>query len=601
MGLQERDVYQEVTDDILALLERGVRPWQGPWNRKDSKFDGSVLPVRENGELYRGINILILWGKALKCGYESHVWMTYKQAESLGGQVRKGEKGTSVVYYGQGTKSEKDKDGKSKEVKFSFLKSYSVFNIQQIDGLDLSRFEARPLGVTDSLKFFQDAGAKIIQQGSEAFYSQSKDTVCIPKVSYFKSEDHFTAVLAHEMIHWTGAELRIGRDISGKFGSEKYAREELVAEIGAAFLCAGLGVDPSLRELNASYIEKWAALLKEDKKAIFHAASMAAKGADYIKGAVSQRKSFLKGSEASISPEVLSRTKFGEKQVKDVLHLCELVHSLSVYPALKDKFAVVGGLALNAVYLPMPRVSPDIDINFIGKVTPSVLPMVRSQFEIDLYRALKAIGYENTYSPRSSWGGKYVFHSDSLKRSVEIDVSYVRGELLHPVEHREIQVFGDVLGGIKIPVKSLVEVVASKACAETMRLKPRDSLDLINIENAYPGIFDTPDFRGAYLRELRANGFDPNKEAARGVVVYERDVGKYFAPVLNDEIRSLSDKDFSREVSTKASAILEKISSLSREELSVFRDGVAPRDSLNVYTPGIGLESVSLKRVKRRI
>jgi antirestriction protein ArdC/predicted nucleotidyltransferase component of viral defense system len=573
----KRDIYQEITDELVSMLERGVKPWRAPWDAKAAKFDSSVLPVRENGELYKGINILILWAAALKRGYEQHVWMTYKQAEALGGQVRRGEKGTSVVYYGQAEKKEKDIDGKVKDIKFSFLKSYTVFNVAQIEGLDLSKFVKGPPQNIQSVEYFGDAGAKIYQQGSQAFYTNSRDTVTMPDASFFKSQDHFTAVLSHEMIHWTGAELRLGRDLSGEYGSEAYAREELVAEIGASFLCAHLGVNPDLREQNASYIDRWLKVLKEDKRAIFQASSAAAKGAEYIKAAAIQRKTLLRDREISKdAPEVFVKTGYTDKQLKDTLHLCELVHFLSESSGLKDKFAMVGGLALNTIYLPMPRISPDIDINFVGKVPPSLVNEKRAYFERELYRAMKCLGYDNTYSPRNSWGGKYLFHNEVRGKSFEIDVSYVHREPLFPVEQREFQVIGGLLGNVRVPVKSLEEVVASKVCAETMRLKPRDALDVFNISKAFPGIFETEKFRVSYITELLATGFNPWADHQRGIVVYEKDFGKYFAPVVNKEILALNPREYSREVSVEASRVLESVTKISEKEMTFF-EGVYAR------------------------
>lgn len=279
----KRDLYIEITDSIIRAMENGVSPWEKPW------ADGGTgsLPLRYNGQAYQGINTLILWGKAFDAGFTSSYWMTYKQANELGGQVRKGEKSTTVVFASTFIAKEQDKEGKEYQKAIPFLKSYAVFNATQIDGLG-DKFYAKPTAVNPNERdeqaeaFFRATGAEIRHGGNRAFFSPSEDFVQMPPLEAFKDSESYYATLAHECTHWTGHESRLAREFGKRFSDNAYAFEELVAELGSAYLCGALGLSKTPREDHASYLSSWLKVLKQDKRAIFTAASHAQKACDYL-------------------------------------------------------------------------------------------------------------------------------------------------------------------------------------------------------------------------------------------------------------------------------------------------------------------------------
>jgi antirestriction protein ArdC len=284
-----RDLYARVTDKIVADLERGVRTWARPWNAAHAA--GPITrPLRFNGMSYRGINVLLLWVEAEARNYSAPIWMTYKQAEALGGQVRKGEHGAQVVYADRVTKTETDEDGQEAERRFSFLKGYTVFNVEQIDGLP-AHYTARAQAPAPALPrleaaeaFFAATGAVVQYGGNRAFYAPGVDRIQLPPRDSFRDAESLAAVLAHELVHWTAHPSRLARDLSGRFGTEAYAAEELVAELGAAFLCADLGVTLEPRPDHAGYLAHWLEVLKTDNRAIFTAAAKAQAAVDYLHG-----------------------------------------------------------------------------------------------------------------------------------------------------------------------------------------------------------------------------------------------------------------------------------------------------------------------------
>lgn len=275
------DVYQKVTDKLIAQIEKGVRPWAKSWT---GTVTGSTLPLRHNGEPYRGINILLLWSE----GRGNPYWMTYKQAQEYGGNVRKGEKAAKVVFFKQ--IEVKDRDNPDETTNIPMLKEYAVFNALQIEGLP-ERFypEHNPVEVNSETTiahcddFLKNTGANISHEaGDRAYYRPSTDQIVLPKFCQFHDAVAYYGTAFHELIHWTGAEKRCNRDLKNKFGTKDYAREELVAELGAAFLCAALGIEPEPREDHASYLKSWLDVLKNDKRAIFRAATMAQAGCDHV-------------------------------------------------------------------------------------------------------------------------------------------------------------------------------------------------------------------------------------------------------------------------------------------------------------------------------
>ncbi|QOZ24129.1 ArdC family protein [Bradyrhizobium sp. CCBAU 51753] len=285
------DIYQEITDQIVQKLEQGVKPWHQPWKAEHSA--GRISrPLRGNGLPYNGINVLMLWSAAIEHGYSAPIWMTFKQANELGAHVRKGETGTLVVYADKIIRKETDtKTGDEAERVIPFIKGYTVFNVDQIEGLP-SHYYGQPEQPTDPVQriahadaFFAAIGAKIVDGGSRACYVPSTDNIHMPCIDFFRDAISYYATLAHECIHWTRHESRLNRNFGRKrFGDEGYAMEELVAELGAAFLSADLGLTPEVREDHASYIGSWIKVLKNDKRAIFTAASHAQRAADLLHG-----------------------------------------------------------------------------------------------------------------------------------------------------------------------------------------------------------------------------------------------------------------------------------------------------------------------------
>lgn len=284
-----RDLYQEITDKIVAQLEQGVRPWLKPWSA-EHLGGGVTLPLRHNGVAYRGINIVALWMQAAAMGYRAPRWMTFKQALDLGGCVRKGEKGTLTVYANTLRRSESDEaSGEESEKEIHYLKAYTVFNAEQIDGLpgDYYATPAPKAGPKPRLAhaeaFFAATGARIVHGGAQAYYAHGSDHIQMPPFEAFHDAGSYYATLAHECTHWTKHEKRLDREFGRKrWGDEGYATEELVAELGSAFLCAALDLTPELRDDHASYLAHWLKVLKDDKRAIFSAAAHAQRAADFL-------------------------------------------------------------------------------------------------------------------------------------------------------------------------------------------------------------------------------------------------------------------------------------------------------------------------------
>ena len=284
-----QDIYARITGQIVAALENGVRPWVRPWNAEHAA--GRITrPLRHNGQPYTGINVLSLWASATAQGFAAPIWMTYRQATELGAHVRKGEKASPVVYANSITRTETDtSSGAEVERDIHFLKGYSVFNVEQIEGLP-EQYTAPASPRTDTItriahaeEFFAAIGADVSYGGSRAFYRPSTDSIVMPPIEAFKDAESFYATLAHEHVHLSGASSRLARDFGSKrFGSEGYAMEELTAEIGAAFLCADLDLTVEPREDHAAYLANWLTVLKSDNRAIFTAASHAQRAADFL-------------------------------------------------------------------------------------------------------------------------------------------------------------------------------------------------------------------------------------------------------------------------------------------------------------------------------
>lgn len=278
------DLYARITNRITAQLEGGVRPWVQPW----TSSAGVSRPLRHNGEAYSGINVLLLWSEAVANGFQSPTWMTFRQALALGGHVRKGERGATVVYANTVARAETDDAGEEQLRRIPFLKAYTVFNVEQIEGLD-GRFAPQPgpvvnpeVRIGQGESWFSALGADVRHGGGSAFYAPSTDHVQMPPFEQFRDAQSYYATLGHECVHWTGHAARLGRDFSRSSGA--YAREELVAELGAAFLCADLGLSLEPREDHAAYVEHWLDVLRGDKRFIVSAAAHAQRAVAWLHG-----------------------------------------------------------------------------------------------------------------------------------------------------------------------------------------------------------------------------------------------------------------------------------------------------------------------------
>lgn len=282
------DLYQSVTDKIIAELEEGRLPWVQPWNGQDTACQIGLPQNAVSQKSYSGINILLLWGAVIEKAYPSQTWLTYRQAKSLGGNVRKGEHG-EVICYADRFITKDEKQNASAEgrdaVAIPFLKRYRVFNIAQCDDLPTDLYQqSAPLPereiIPEAEKLAEATGADIRIGGDRAFYVPSRDYVQLPPQPAFSEQINYYRTCFHELGHWTGHKTRLDRDQSGRGKTKTYAREELVAEMCAAFVCASLSIQPTVR--HADYIGSWLDVLKEDKRAIFKAASLASKAVDYL-------------------------------------------------------------------------------------------------------------------------------------------------------------------------------------------------------------------------------------------------------------------------------------------------------------------------------
>lgn len=286
----QTDIYARVTGKIITDLENGNLTWRKPWH-SDHLASQVMRPLRWNDIPYTGINTLMLWGTAAEQGYTSPYWMTFKQAIELKANVRKGEKGTQIVYADKFVVEEQNTKGEMVTNQIPFLKPYTVFNASQIDGLS-DAFYKQPEPVIGNVQsrneeletFFAQTKADIYT-GREASYSITTDRVQMPPFESFETPESYYAVLAHEITHWTRHPQRLDRDLGRKYyGDEGYAKEELVAELGACFLAADLGFEPMPEARHAAYIQSWLKALNDDKRLIFSAASHAQKAVEFLHG-----------------------------------------------------------------------------------------------------------------------------------------------------------------------------------------------------------------------------------------------------------------------------------------------------------------------------
>lgn len=297
---ERRTLYDEVTAKIIHELEGGRFPWVQPWARAGEGASGAIAPGLPRNALsarpYSGVNILILWSEVIERGFASQSWLTFRQALEAGGCVRKGERGTSIVYADrfvpktEAARAAQDGDD-AKTV--PFLKRFTVFNVAQCEGLrpglasDHEPLAAREI-VPVAEQLINASGADFRIGGDKAYYVPSHDFIAVPPQTAFYDQVNFFRTALHELTHWSGHKSRLARDFTGTFGSSGYAREELTAEMGSAFLCAALGIVPTVR--HSDYIGSWLDVLRADNRAIFRAASAASKAADYLLGFQNEAK-----------------------------------------------------------------------------------------------------------------------------------------------------------------------------------------------------------------------------------------------------------------------------------------------------------------------
>lgn len=267
--------YQSITDNILKQLEEGARPWRISWSTEVPIRIPKNAITKSN---YSGINILLLWDALQTNGFAHHEWMTFKQAVNAGYNIRKGEKGTKVFYY---KLLEKEDESNSKKSLVPLARWFTVFNVDQFQNWSSNETPCIRQNGIEADELIKRHNCDLRHYGTKALYNSTRDYIVIPEHERFNSDADYYATLLHELTHWTGHPTRLDRALINKFGDDAYAFEELVAEMGSAFLCADLGVNGQLME-HASYIDGWLKILKQNARAIFKAASLASKAHQYL-------------------------------------------------------------------------------------------------------------------------------------------------------------------------------------------------------------------------------------------------------------------------------------------------------------------------------
>jgi len=273
-----RDAHQEMTDKLIELVDEAGK-WSPPWHSVNLTMPCNAKSKNN----YRGLNVMMCWLTAMCNGYKSNRWATFKQWTEMGGKVRRGEKGTQIIFFK--TEQKEDKNGEKYEYMLSKI-SY-VFNADQVDG-ECAAEPTPPQSIGEGERiqlieqFIRHTGAKITHNSGGACYIPSLDTIRMPDFVHFKDSYHYYSVLFHELVHWTGSKERLDRDLSTKFKSDAYAMEELVAEMGAAFLAAEWNIANHTRDDHAAYLKSWLEIAKKDKTALFTAASQASKAVDFL-------------------------------------------------------------------------------------------------------------------------------------------------------------------------------------------------------------------------------------------------------------------------------------------------------------------------------
>jgi antirestriction protein ArdC len=290
MKEQRFDIHQHITNQIVAAIERGTGEFRLPWHRSAGNI---MRPVNvASKKAYRGINVLALWATAEEKGFTSGTWGTYRQWNEIGAQVKKGEKAAFIVFYKELEYAAEQESGESEPTTRLFARATPVFAAEQVEGYQAPVTDAPPATIITPSEqaeaFIAATGAAIQHGGSRAFYRPSTDSIQLPPRESFvgtatssPAEAYYSTKL-HELTHWTSAEGRCNRQLGKRFGDQAYAMEELIAELGAAFLCADLGIADVPRADHAQYLATWLTVLKADKKAIFTAASKASEAAGFL-------------------------------------------------------------------------------------------------------------------------------------------------------------------------------------------------------------------------------------------------------------------------------------------------------------------------------
>jgi antirestriction protein ArdC len=282
------DIHQHITNQIITSIEQGAGDFQLPWHQGGGMVSRPTNIASKKA--YRGVNIVALWAASQACGFSSGIWGTYRQWSEAGAQVRKGEKSSYVVFYKE-LEFARTEDGADAESDTRlFARATPVFAAEQVEGFDAEpagdRAEIEPIDAAEA--FVRATGAAIAHGGTRAYYRPSTDSIQLPDRTAFvgtatsTAQESYYSTLLHELTHWTAPEQRCNRTFGKRFGDDAYAMEELVAELGAAFLCAQLGITLEPRLDHAQYLTSWLAVLKADKKAIFAAASAASKAVEFL-------------------------------------------------------------------------------------------------------------------------------------------------------------------------------------------------------------------------------------------------------------------------------------------------------------------------------
>jgi antirestriction protein ArdC len=315
------DVYEQITSALITAIEEGTGKFEMPWHTLSSPINAA------NRKLYRGVNILMLWAAARKHNYSSHEWATYRQWQELGARVRKGERSTLVVFWkffdSQTEEEQQEETEDTRARPRCFARAYHVFNASQVDGYESKPesllSESERIGQADA--FFQSLPATIKYGGDRAYYSPADDYIQMPHFTQFKTPEAFVSTMCHELSHWSGAKSRLNRDLSGRFGDESYAMEEMIAQISASFLCADLQIRSEPSADDAAYVSNWLTVLRGDRRAIFTAASKAQEAASYLKqlASIAQERA-SQGACSSFHPSSLKGPHSSDRLLIGTVH-----------------------------------------------------------------------------------------------------------------------------------------------------------------------------------------------------------------------------------------------------------------------------------------